>query len=442
LRSRQKRSRRLRLLGGLMVCLSTFYCPPVADAASRRRAADGSGLYPHLCVLGFDDGSSAALVSRVARACVLSCSFEQARRELADDGLALKIKVVHRISSRLAAQALTRRNRNLVRFAKKELPQGDELAGKRVGVAIDGGRVRLRKSKEAKRKIKGGSKKRRRKFDASWREPKVFIIFEIGPDGRMAKKSKAFIDGTFGGPDEAMELLAMYLHSLGAAKALEVVFLADGAPWAWERAEKTLLRAGIDKKKARYVLDFWHAAGQLSKALSAAKMSEADHARWFKKLRGILKKGKAREVVRRLRAIGDDRLKREEMETHIEYLNKHSLAGRMNYGLLKEKKLPLGSGAIESAIRRVVNLRLKGCGLMWLEKNAEGLLGLRAAALTGRWDDLLLAIRLEMHQDGVLDPGPDSREPPVDPPAKEPRLPRPSSKSQPPSNKTVKNKLT
>jgi hypothetical protein len=36
----------------------------------------------------------------------------------------------------------------------------------------------------------------------------------------------------------------------------------------------------------------------------------------------------------------------------------------------------LGSGAIESSIRRVINLRLKGNGIFWLEENAEAILAL------------------------------------------------------------------
>ena len=37
----------------------------------------------------------------------------------------------------------------------------------------------------------------------------------------------------------------------------------------------------------------------------------------------------------------------------------------------------LGSGAVESAIRRVINLRLKGNGMFWTEENAESMLGFR-----------------------------------------------------------------
>ena len=57
---------------------------------------------------------------------------------------------------------------------------------------------------------------------------------------------------------------------------------------------------------------------------------------------------------------------------------------------------------MESAIRRVINLRLKGPGLMWLGDNAEGALVLRAAALTGRWEETLAWVRAEMGKDRQL----------------------------------------
>ena len=49
-------------------------------------------------------------------------------------------------------------------------------------------------------------------------------------------------------------------------------------------------------------------------------------------------------------------------------------------------KLPIGSGGVESAIRRVVNLRLKGPCIFWLKENAEALLILRSYFKAGRWN--------------------------------------------------------
>ena len=92
----------------------------------------------------------------------------------------------------------------------------------------------------------------------------------------------------------------------------------------------------------------------------------------------------------------------EAMETPVAYLDKHLAAGHVDYAKMQRRGLPIGSGAIESAIRRVVNLRLKGNGLMWCEGNAEGMLLLRAAALTGRWDEMLERAFQSKWEDGRI----------------------------------------
>ena len=58
---------------------------------------------------------------------------------------------------------------------------------------------------------------------------------------------------------------------------------------------------------------------------------------------------------------------------------------RMRYDLIAATGLPIGSGAIESSIRRVVNLRLKGASIYWLEETAEAMLLLRSFYKSGRW---------------------------------------------------------
>ena len=45
----------------------------------------------------------------------------------------------------------------------------------------------------------------------------------------------------------------------------------------------------------------------------------------------------------------------------------------------------MGSGAVESAIRRVVNLRIKGASIYWLEESVEGILLLRSFYKSNRW---------------------------------------------------------
>ena len=172
---------------------------------------------------------------------------------------------MHRIARQLGAAVLTSRNAELLRGRAGHLPPGSELAGG-VAAMVDGGRTCIR-TVIRKQKGKGKGKKQRRRYKAERREPKLLIIFEIDEQGRMKKQTRPWIDGTFAGPDEAMELLAFHLHRLGAAAAEVVVFVADGAPWVWDRLDWVQQRVGLAAGQVVRVLDWCHAGHNLSLAL-------------------------------------------------------------------------------------------------------------------------------------------------------------------------------
>src|SRR5260221_545647 len=96
-------------------------------------------------------------------------------------------------------ELLTTRQRDLELYRAGQMPRGTQLRGKRVGVAIDGGRVRTRVAVRT-RKDKRTGQKRRKKFRTEWREPKLLIIFEMDQRGRMVRRSLPWIDRTFQGP--------------------------------------------------------------------------------------------------------------------------------------------------------------------------------------------------------------------------------------------------
>jgi hypothetical protein len=385
----------------LILWVSTAYYA-VLNRTGKGRGKAGSGLYPELAVLGIHQGQTAALVDLLGRQAALLPSFEHAQRELKSRGLNLRLKEVHRIATQLGAQVLTRRKRDLLDYRDGRVPVGDELKGKRVACCIDAGKSRLRRFTR-KQKGKGKDKKQRRRYKADWRDVKLLIIYEIDEHGRKVKKSRPWIDATFGGPDEAMELLAFHLHRLGAAQAEMVVFLADGAPWIWERLRWVAKRAGLDGKRWEWVLDFWHAAEHIGKALAFLPIEDKERRKLYRKLRKKLRKGKDWEMTRELRRLGEEHGVLAAMEGDLAYLEKHGESCHMDYARFEKLGLPLGSGAVESAIRRVINLRVKGPGLTWKEENAEGMILLRAAALSGRWEELLEKVRLGLGHDRRID---------------------------------------
>jgi len=391
----------VRLLGGLLIYVMTVFCSP-AQRTGRGRGKEGSGLYPELAVLGIQEGKSPALVREVGRLTALLPSYEVVQHELAERGQNLNIKEVHGIGQYAAQAALTYRRRELELYREGKLPAGDGR-GKRFGAMIDGGRTKIRQAAR-KQKGRGKSKTQKRRYHTDWREPKQIIVFELDEHGRMKKGTRPIIDGTFQGPDAIMEVLALRLHQVGASQAQVVAFRADGAPWIWERLEWVIQRLGLQPSQVSLGLDWCHAVHHVSLAVEPL-VSEAERPRMFKKLRKWLKRGEWTKVVRELL----DLILQEDLDedaavwTEFNYLQRHGEAGHLDYAAFRQRKLPVGSGAIESAIRRVINLRMKGNSIFWKETNAEGMLLLRGLVLGHRWKETFAKITESMARDRRLD---------------------------------------
>ena len=75
------------------------------------------------------------------------------------------------------------------------------------------------------------------------------------------------------------------------------------------------------------------------------------------------------------------------MNTAIDYFERHQ--HRMAYVKLTRRKVPVGSGPVESAIRRVINLRFKAHSTFWATETVADLMHLRAAFKRGRWHELM-----------------------------------------------------
>jgi hypothetical protein len=384
----------VRLLGGLAITVMTLYGSP-RGRSGKGRGPEGSGLYPELAAYRISEGNSPNVQAEVGRL-VGQLPIAAARAELTRRGLTLDEKAVRRIASELGAQMLATRTRDLSRFRQGGLPAGTEFADKRVAVQIDGGRVRVR---TIVKKSRVGGKRKRRKFRIAWREPKVVIVYELDERGRMARGSRPVIDGTLQGPAALIELVALHLHRLGAAKAREVVFVADGAPWIWTRLDWVVAQVGLNPVRVVEVLDWCHGVHHVSVALEALKFDKATRQEYYHRLRTLLKKGKSKAVIQELEALAEGSPMESPVWREIRYLKKHAESRRLRYDVFRSWRLPMGSGAIESTIRRVINLRLKGNSIYWTEENAEAVFQLRAAVVSGRWDEIFAHTQEAMARD-------------------------------------------
>ena len=92
--------------------------------------------------------------------------------------------------------------------------------------------------------------------------------------------------------------------------------------------------------------------------------------------------GLKQEVARQVRG-----KVRKQMQRGLKYFQTH--ASRMQYARFKAEQVPQGSGSVESAIRRVINLRMKAPGTFWTPAMAEYFLFLRSQLISGRWAILM-----------------------------------------------------
>jgi hypothetical protein len=380
---------RITLLGGSRLnVISPYYLvrPPKGRGRPRRkgsRGKGGKGIYPFLDVLGIHSRVTPALAGEVGRLVALE-PFEEAVSSLRHRGIHLGQKTVSRIANRIARRGIEYRERLKVATCKGYC--GHEVEGKRLVISTDGGRIRTRVSRKRGRLRKSGA----HGFDAPWREPKVITIYEIDDRGHKKKSGVVRYDVTMGNADETFSLIETYLISIGAQYAKDWTFICDGACWIWDRVPALVESVGYDMSKVAQIVDFYHAVEHLNKISDEINgWKRKKRKRWFNAMRAILKKGEVMRLIEECAPLCRGRNARK-IRRELQYFEKNEK--RMNYSLFREEARPIGSGAVESCVRRVVNLRFKGNGIFWKEETAEGLLHLRAQLLSGRWDTYISSL--------------------------------------------------
>jgi len=374
------------LLCGLTISVYTPYWLPRRPSQKPgkrpgpgKRGKEGTGLYPELSALGIREGVTSSLQEEIARTTIFMPSFKISQQELEHRGINIDVKMVRRVTLELGEQALSARKEDIELWKKGLYPAGTTFNGKRVVVTIDGGRTRTRKNHSGRRTKKG-----RHRFETNWREPKLLVIYTVDENGKREADTEQVIETGLKGPEQISELAAFHLHRLGAADAEEVVFLADGAEWIWDRVPMIAKQSGLKHWMAG--VDFCHVMGYVGKAVKATCPEKTDRKTHAKKIRKALLAGMTEKALAILKSLPDAEIS-EDVQTALRYIRNRRLL--MKYDQIKGKGLPIGSGAVESAVRRVINLRIKSPGMFWEEDNVEAFMYLRANALSGQWDNML-----------------------------------------------------
>jgi hypothetical protein len=389
------KNRQILTIGNVELNLTLPYVVERNNKNNKKSKTLNQGFCPFLRWLGMEEGVTPLVWSNIAKYGAISTSFEAAHKILIDWGIDISLKRVERLTYCFGKIGLSLRESKIFNLNIGNLLPGDILKGQRVVIAADGGRTRIRINKKGRK----NSKTNRHGFTGEWIEPKLLTIYTVNKKGEKIKNGEIPIinDGTYENYQEFLKILEMYLVSLGIDQAKQVLLIADGAEWIWKHIPSLLEKLNCPLETYQ-LLDFYHATEHLQVFSDNTFSKESERITWFKQARSALKKGKINSILQdmnklKLEISGE---RRKNVDREINYFIKGNKEGRFNYHKISSLKLPIGSGAVESLIRQVVNLRLKGNSKFWLKNNAEVILHARCQWIAGCWnkfcDSILTAL--------------------------------------------------
>lgn len=333
--------------------------------------------------MGILGRATPSCLSKLVQMALLCPSFEVAKSVLEEQGVQVDVKTLVRYCQLLGEMGINWRG-------KASLEGTEELTGITVVIGIDGGRLRERRKKRGR--YKQGQK--RTGFHAEWKEPKLFTIYFLDKKGEVIKEIKPMHDATMGDHQAMFALLEQYLSELPLEQAEKVVFCGDGATWIWSDVISLCKRMQLDMTSVYQVLDYTHAKQQLGKLLNYVGKRTRQQGKLDRKWKNLLWNGQIGKLKTEIekQCVGSRQVAA--LKKWKKYFKQNE--NRMQYQTFEEQYIPCGSGSVESAIRRVINLRLKAPGTFWTIEMAEVVLFLRSQLISGRWSIMIRHLTRQM----------------------------------------------
>ena len=175
----------------------------------------------------------------------------------------------------------------------------------------------------------------------------------------------------------ALEVIAWRGPVMGRGLAVlrEVVILGDGAPWIWNLAAEHF-------GERTEIIDFYHASEHIwvvAKSLYGEGTEEAK--RWAgERIQELYEKGV--EPVQKALAEAEVKTKESAEVLRVERGYFRTNAARMAYPTFRARGLPIGSGAVESSAKHLVQQRMKRPGARWSQTGAQSVLNVRSRLLS------------------------------------------------------------
>jgi hypothetical protein len=163
-----------------------------------------------------------------------------------------------------------------------------------------------------------------------------------------------------------------------------LIFITDGAKWLKNWIEDAY-------PKAISILDYYHDKEYLCAFAKDYFSNDIERHNWTKKQETLLLESQTQQVIDEIYGLN----KTQQLETGIKVIEYYSSnINRMKYAHYKTiGKGIIGSGAIESAHKTVIQCRMKLSGQRWSNDGAEKMLNLRTIKMNDQWCEVINLIK-------------------------------------------------
>jgi hypothetical protein len=219
---------------------------------------------------------------------------------------------------------------------------------------------------------------------STWRENKLGEVFSskdihFWTDGKGRRQhritEKAYVS-YIGSVVEFKKHLLAYAVRSGYGRYKETVVLSDGATWIRNMVAEVF-------PDAQQILDFFHLCENVNAfAKHIFNMDEEKYRPWAKDICDSLKASQSERVLRELKGYKSKLSGNCPVNLYGYILNNLK---NIDYVQYEQKGYFIGSGAIESGNKIILQDRLKRAGMRWNVQTAQAMLTLRAKYESGLW---------------------------------------------------------
>lgn len=176
---------------------------------------------------------------------------------------------------------------------------------------------------------------------------------------------------------------------------LRLVYLTDAGYHQTAYYEEVLSQMEDPRRAGKplewlWIVDYYHAAGYVSKLANLLFSEEKQRQAWARRMRRVMKE-QDRGVLRVLASAAQyhgkktwSKAEEKDYQEAYNYLLKHG--PEMQYSQYRRVRLPIGSGVTEAGCKVVFTQRFKQSGMTWGLEGGEVILRLRLAVLSGLWE--------------------------------------------------------